>query len=446
MGERELFEALPEQRAPEGPGGRGAPRLQEVRRDQVALRAVDLEGLVAADDPVRAVWEFTGTLDLSPLNELVEAREGGPGRDAIPPRLLLALWLHATLRGIGSARLLARLCESEITFQWLCGGVGVNHHTLGDFRVAHGELIDRLLTDSVASLVAAGLVSLERVALDGMRVRAAAGAGSFRRKARLAELQREARALVTRLRREIDDDPSADERRKAAAERRAAEERVARLAAARRRMAELEAERARRARTNKAETKKQKEPRASTTDPEARVMKMADGGFRPAYNAQIASDPETQAVLAVDLDTTGSDRGRIAPMLERLKKRFGRLPEELIADGGFGANDDIEAAHEEGVAVFLRPTRSKHGRDPFAARAEDGPGVAAWRARMASEDGAAVYRRRGPCERIHAAMREHGLTRLTVRGTAKVRAVVLLHALANNLECWIRLRRAEAAA
>lgn len=440
MTDRALFEELPERRAPdEAERGRPGPRVQEVRRDQVLLRAVDLEGLVAADDPVRSVWAFVETLNLKPLEDAIKAREGAPGRPPIPPQLLVALWLHATLRGVGSARVLARLCETEITFQWLCGEVGVNHHTLSDFRVAHEALLDRLLTESVAAMVEAGLVSLDRVALDGLRVRASAGAGSFHRKGRIEELLKETGELVARLRRELDDDPAASERRRKAAERRAAEERLARLEAARRRLEALEAERARRRRTNKAQTEKQDEPRASTTDSEARVMKMPDGGFRPAYNAEIASDPETQVVLAVALDTTGSDRGWIGPMLDRLRERYGGGPKELLADGGFGHNDDIEAAAAAGIAVYLRPTRNKHRTDPLAPREKDGQGVAAWRKRMASEAGQEIYRRRGLCERVHARMRHHGLTRFTVRGGAKARTVVLWHALAHNLQCWVRL-------
>jgi transposase len=446
MEERELFSGLAEQRAPvSSERERGAPRLQEARRDQIELRAVDLDGLVAADDPVRSVWAFVETLDLSPLYAVIAAREGEPGRPPIDPKILLALWLHATLRGVGAARALDRLCRTEVTFQWLCGGVGVNYHTLADFRVAHGVLLDHLLTDSVAALVEAGLVSLDRVALDGLRIRAAAGAASFRRKERLEQLHHEAADVVARLRREVNDDPAAGDRRRKAAERRAAEERLARVEAARRRLEALAAERRRRERTNKAQTEKQNEPRASTTDPEARVMKMPDGGFRPAYNAQIVSDLATQVVLAVDLDTTGSDRGWIGPMLDRVRHRFRRAPAELLADGGFAANDDIEDAAAGGTAIYLKPTASKHGTDPLAPHRRDGPGVAAWRRRMASPEGQETYRQRGVCERVHAMMRHHGLTRLSVRGSLKARIVVLWHALAHNLQCWIRLNARAAA-
>jgi transposase len=439
MGEKPLFEGLPEQAMPERE--RGAPRLQEARRDQLELRAVDLDGLVSADDPVRSVWAFIETLDLSPLYAAIEAREGEPGRAPIDPKILMGLWLWATLRGVGSGREVERLCEREVTFQWLCGGVSVNYHTLSDFRVAHEALLDQLLSEGVASLIDAGLVKLDRVALDGIRVRASAGSGSFRRAGKLGELLSAAHGLVRRLRRELDDDPGAGKRRREAAERRAAAERLARLEAAKHRLAALEAERRRRAKTNQNQVKKQGEPRVSTTDPEARVMKMPDGGFRPAYNGQIASEPVSGVVLKVDVDTTGSDRGLLRPMLEQVKARYGRSPRQALADGGFVCNDDVEWAAEAGTAVFMPLPQSKHGRDPHEPRAHDGPGVAAWRQRMASEQGQRTYRQRGLAERIHAVMRQHGLARLTVRGSAKARIILLWHALAHNLQCLLRLRR-----
>jgi transposase len=442
MGKDELFEGLPEQRVPQK--ARGLPRLQEARRDQVELRAVDLDGLVAADDPVRSVWAFVERLDLSALYGAIEAREGEPGRAPIDPKILMALWLWATLRGVGSGREVERLCEREVTFQWLCGGVSVNYHTLSDFRVAHEALLDRLLSEGVASLVEAGLVKLDRVALDGIRVRAWAGSGSFRRRGKLSELLSVAHGLVRRLRRELGDDPGAGKRRREAAQKRAAAERLARLEAAKRRLAALEAERARRAKTNQNQVKKQGEPRVSTTDPEARVMKMADGGFRPAYNGQIASEPVSGMVLAVDVDTTGSDRGLLRPMLERVAARYGR-PGEALADGGFVCNDDVECAAELSTAIFMPLPKSKHGRDPHEPRAKDGPGVAAWRQRMASEEGKRIYRQRGLAERVHAVMRQHGLARFTVRGSAKARIVLLWHALAHNFQCMLRIRATAAA-
>ncbi len=443
MGEKSLFEGLPEQRAPDRP--RGKPRLQEPQRDTIELRAVDLDSLVASDDPVRDVWAYVGTLDLTRLYSRIEAREGEPGRPPITPKLLVALWLYATLRGVGSARELERQCEREIGFQWLCGGVSVNRHTLADFRVDNGALLDRLLSESVAVLIKEGLVRLDRLSLDGLRVRAAAGAKSFHRGDRLKQCLKKATKLVALLRHELDDDPGTQERRRHAAQQRAAADRVARIKAAQRRHKALQEERDRREKTNAGQTKKQKEPRASTTDPEARVMKMPDGGFRPAYNGQLIAEPTSGIILGVAVDTTGSDHGWVKPMVQQVKKRFGRAPRELLVDGGFSNAADIEWAARPSngaVAVFMAPTRNKHGSDPYRPRDRDGPGVAAWRDRMASAAGQRTYRLRSLHECINAHLRQRRLSQVTVRGKAKVRTIFLWHALAHNLARACALRRA----
>jgi transposase len=448
MAEKELFGTLPEQRAPERQG-RGAPRLLTAERGQVALRAIDLDGLVAADDPVRDVWAFVEQVDLSGFYAAIEAREGEPGRPAIDPKILMALWLYATIRGVGSARALERLCDSDIAFQWLCGGVGVNYRTLSEFRVAHGALLDRLLTESVAALCAEGLVSLDRLSLDGVRVRASAGASSFRRRPSLEACQREAGWLVRHLRRELDDDPAAGERRRQAARKRAAAERAARVEAALRKLGSRENERARREREHSDEADKRNAPRASTTDPEARVMKMPDGGYRPAYNGEVIGEPTSGIIVGVDVDTSGSDHGWIVPMLRQVKTRYRRAPSELLVDGGFSRAEDIEwaAAAENGAtAVFMAPTDNKHGTDPYEPRRRDGPGIAAWRARMASDAGKETYRRRSLHERINAELRWRGLRQLTVRGKAKARIILLWHALAHNLMRALSLRPPETAA
>jgi len=442
MGEKPLFEALPEQKGPERP--RGKPRLQEPERTSIELRAVDLDSLVASDDPVRDVWAYVETLDLTSLYSRIEAREGEPGRAPITPKLLMALWLYATLRGVGSARELERLCEREVGFQWLCGGVGVNRHTLAVFRVDNGELIDRLLSESVAVLIKEGLVRLDRLSLDGLRVRASAGAKSFHRGDSLKKTLKKATKLVAALHRELEADPGAQDRRSRAAQERAAADRVARIKAAQKRHEALQEERKRREETNANQTKKQKEPRASTTDPEARVMKMPDGGFRPAYNGELIAEPTSGIILGVAVDTSGSDRGWVKPMVEQVKERFGRTPKELLVDGGFSNAADIEwaAQPENGaIAVFMAPTKNKHGSDPHRPRDRDGPGVAAWRARMASAAGQMTYRLRALHECINAHLRQRRLYQVTVRGTAKVRTVLLWHALAHNLARACALRR-----
>ncbi len=316
----------------------------------------------------------------------------------------------------------------------------MNYHTLSDFRTAHGDVLERLLAQGVAALVAEGLVSLEVLGQDGIKVRAAAGAGSFRRRRRLEELETAARARVERLRGELETDTSASDRRKRAAQERAARERAERVAAAKSRMAELESERARREKTNKAQVAKQKEPRASTTDAEARVMKMADGGFRPAYNCQIVSVPGTQVIVGVDVETTGSDRGLARVALEALHGA-GVAPSHYLVDGGFAKNDDIEWAHGQGIKLSCPPTNNKHDSDPSAVRPKDGPGMIDWRQRMASEAGKVLYKERPKIECSNAWARRMGLSRFLVRGKHKVRAVLLWFALAHNMLRAIVLRR-----
>ncbi len=440
MGDEDLFPNLPVDRKAEALNA-GAPRLREPVRDQVELRAVDLEALLAPDHPARVIWAYVQKLDLRVLEEAVRAREHTPGQAPASPRLLLALWLFATSEGVGSARALAKLCESHDAYRWLCGGVSVNHHGLADFRTAHGELLDRLLTESVATLSTAGVIDLDEVVQDGVRVRASAGAGSFRRKKKLRKELKKAQRLIERLKREASDDPDASNRRIKAAQERATREREARVAAALDKLAEIEAERARRAKTNKKQVAKQKEPRASTTDPQARVMKMPDGGYRPAYNCQLATAAQGQIVLAVDVTATGSDRGLLRPMLDGLQQRYRRRPKRLLIDGGFNKNDDTEWAAAANVKVYGPPMQSKHQTDPYAPRPDDGPGVAAWRRRMNSSHGKAVFKRRGMGECINARLRQWRLHQFTVRGIAKVRTALCLHALANNILQGHRLLR-----
>jgi transposase len=197
MGQEELFEGLPEQCSPAGGGALGAARLREPARDQIELRAMDLDSLIGADDPVRVIWGYASRLDLSALENAIKSREGVAGHPAIAPRLLLALWLYATIRGVGSARALAKLCERDDGFRWLCGGVSVNYHTLADFRVSQSVLLDALLIEHTASLAAAGVIDFDVLGQDGIRVRASAGAGSFRRRPTLVKAVEKARRLPT---------------------------------------------------------------------------------------------------------------------------------------------------------------------------------------------------------------------------------------------------------
>ncbi len=407
------------------------PRLRSPNRARV-LDATPIDGLLGDDHQARVVWDFCHELDLSPLLDPIRARHGRPGHPALDPRLAIALWLFATLEGVGSARQLATLCTEHDAFRWPCGGVSVNYHTLADFRVGHLDFLDALLTHSVAVLRELGLVDLNRVAHDGTRVRASAGAASFRREPTLVECLAEAEDQVARLREEMDDDPSAGSRRHAAAR-----ERVERLQRALDRLPELEARK---------KPDERDRARCSTTDADATVMTMADGGFRPAYDVQFAADTKGQVIVGVDVLTTGSDQGRMMPMVARIHARHGQYPPEYQVDGGYARHADLEAAAAKGVTVFAPvPTPKNADRDRHHPLAADGPVIAGWRERMGTAEAKAVYKdRAATIECVNAQARNRGLRQFVVRGVVK--AVAVWFAVAHNVACGVRLRAERLAA
>lgn len=468
MTEKGLFGELPEQSAAKHEAGIGAPRMWEPERDTIELRAMSLDSLIGSDHPARLIWAYVSRLDLRELEARIKAREGVAGHPAITPRLLLALWLYATSEGVVSARLLSRLCQRDDVYRWFCGGLEVNHRTLGEFRVDHGELLNRLLAESVTALAAEGLIDLDMLSQDGVRVRASAGASSFRRRGRLEEKIAAVKGLLAELAKEVDADPTANEERLRKRRAQRAAERLSRLEAAVAKVAEIEAQQSKRQSKSKPPAApepplppssgadgapsepedgkpRRKAVRASTTDPDARVIKMPDGGFRPAYNMQIASVAGEQIVVALDVSTSSSDRGLARPMLEKIEATYGELPNQHLVDGGFSKNDDIEWAHGAEVAMLCPPIINKHNTDPFAPRDDDGPGISEWRKRMQSEAGKATYRKRSIHECINARLRTWGLLQLTVRGRAKALVVLTWYALANNILQGERLRRAAAA-
>lgn len=417
----------------------GKVRLERADRSQIRLEAVDLEALVAADHRVRSVWAFVAGLDLRPLHAAVRSREGQAGRPAIDPAILVCLWLYATLENVGSARELARLTRAHVAYRWICGGVEVSYHTLSDFRVGQAGFLDVLLTRSVTALMEAGVTSLEEIAQDGLRTRASAGGGSFRRRPTLEAKLGAARERVERLKREAQDDPAASSKRRAAAEARAAQEAEQRAKAALEAMEQIEKRKAARKKSGK-DGEKQSRPRASTTDPEARVMKMADGGFRPAYNLQIAMDTGSGAVVGVQVSNDGSDKGLVMPMVEEIQKRFARLPSRWLVDTGFASNETAEqlaAAGARGVEAYM-PIPTGFGGKPAALPPATMSAARAWHERMAREETKAVYKRRSLVEWVNAGMRNRGLVRLTVRGMARAKAVLLWQALAHNVLCLQR--------
>ncbi|HYQ92910.1 MAG TPA: IS1182 family transposase [Candidatus Competibacteraceae bacterium] len=402
-------------------------RVLMPNRAQVELRASDLDSLLPEDHRARLVWAYVMQVDLGRMYAGIKAVEGGCGRTPIAPEILFALWLYATVEGVGSARALARLMQEQDAYRWLCGGVSVNYHTLSDFRTNHGEALDGLLTDSVAALLAVKAVKLKRVAQDGMRVRASAGAASFRRRRTLEQHLGEARQQMEALKQQLADDPGALSRRQQAARTRAAREREEKVRKAVERLPELE-------QIKVQQGKKPEDARASTTEAEATIMKMGDGGFRPAYNAQLATDTETQVIAGVEVVTTGSDMAQLVPMVEQVTERYHRTPEEWLVDGGFPAHEQMAAVADQTTVYAPVPKPKNPATDPYAPKPGDSAPVREWRQRMGTEEAKLIYKdRAATAECVNALARNRGLQQWRVRGTAKVRCVLLFHALAHNL-------------
>ncbi len=408
-------------------------RLRCANRAVVCPVPARLENLLPPDHPARQIWELAKSLDLTEFYADIQVAEGTPGAPATDPLILIALWVYATRQGETSARAVADLCVNHLAYIWLCGGVPMNYHTVSDFRTQYGAALDQLLTQVVQRMQEAGLIEFEAHAQDGMRVRASAGAASFHREATLSksldtaqaqvQVLEQARAAETR-------DVSAGAQ---AAQERAAQERVERLTAAR---AELPAVRAVKPAEERAEA------RVSSTDPEARVMKMADGGFRPAYNWEFVVDTARLVITGVAVINAGSDKAQTLPMLAEVQRRCGRLPHDWLMDGGFVNLSAIEAAEVERHVRVLAPVPEPKDatRDRYTPLPSDSPAVAAWRQRMGTAEAKDTYKlRAATVECVNAQARSrHGVYQVRVRGQVKVRCVALWVALTHDLLIWIR--------
>jgi transposase len=409
-----------------------ALRLRQANREDVIPVPARLRGLLPPGHPACRVWELVEQLDLAEFYAAIVVEEGTPGAPATDPKILVAVWIYATTQGETSARHVATLCVEHLAYIWLCGGVTLNYHTLSDFRVKHAEALDHLFTQVLQRLNEEGLVEFKAHAQDGMRVRANAGAASFHRQPTLEKALAQASAEQAALQDLATGETSSYSARECAAQARAVRERIARLEAA---LTELPAVQAVKPAAERAEA------RVSSTDPQARVMKMADGGFRPAYNWEFAVDTANLVITGVEVVNTGSDKAQAEPMLDQVQARCGQLPEDWLMDGGFVALSAIEMADARGVRVLAPVPEPKDAtRDRYAPLPDDSPAVAAWRERMATPEAKATYKlRAATVECVNAQARSsNGVYQVRVRGRAKVRCVALWVAIAHNLHIWIR--------
>src|SRR5580658_7902511 len=319
------------------------PRLTAVNRRQLVMRAVDVERLIEEEHPARSIWELVGRLDLGRYYAAIAAVEGRAGRDHTDPQVLISLWLYAYSRGVSSGREVARRCEYEPGFQWLCGLEPISHRTLSGFRSGHQAALNDLFVQVLGMLSAEGLVTLERVTLDGTKIKANAGGNTFRRKEKLEAHLQLAREQVRLMEEQAaEEEPMA--RRQVAARRRAARQRQSRLEAAGREVERLQRE--------KKEDRDSFVARASSTDPEAHVMRNGEGGTVPSYNLQLLTDTTHGLIVNVEATTDAVDHHQLAPALKRCERTLGRQPQQVVADGDYTHHASVEAAANCGVDFY----------------------------------------------------------------------------------------------
>jgi transposase len=491
---------IEEKREPVPGKSEPAKRLKPIDRSQSFWGAIDIEKLIEEDHPARGIWAMVTRLDLRRLEEKIKAVEGRAGQNSLDPRLLMALWIYGYSEGVSSARELSRLCDYEPGCQWLSGMKPVNYHTLSDFRVGHKEELDEIFVQVLGLLSAEGFIEMKRITQDGTKVKAQAGANSFRRQERIRQHLQLAREQVEAL-----SSPESEEesQRVIQARKRASREKKQRLQEALQELEQIQKARA--------ESERDK-VRVSETDPQARVMKQSDGGFAPSYNVQICTDAAAGIIVAVEVTQAGNDCDQLVNGVERVEANTGQTPEQMLVDGGYTMkNSNIENMAERGIDLVgpvteknseaslkrrgiqpefypdkfrydqtadtftcpadktLTPihTGQREGRIEYSYRAsstdcrqcrfqdrccpknsprvvvrkEDSPAVQAFRAKMETEDAKQLYRTRAQvAEFPHAWIKEKlGLRRFRLRGQQKVRTEAVWACLTYNIQQWIRL-------
>jgi transposase len=334
------------------------PRFEPIDRQQIVLEPLDIEQLIPEDHAARSIWEILGRLDLSGFIGDVKSLEGHAGRNIWEPRLLAALWIYAYSRGISSAREIERQSAYEPALRWLTGLKVVNYHTLSDFRVEHGAALQNLFVQVLGLLAMEKLITLERVMVDGTKVRACVNKKTFSRAHKIREHLKLTREHVETL--QAEEAEQGKRTRQASARRRAARERLERLEAASAEVERLQAEK---------KWEREKPCQASTTDADAQFMRTSDHGLAPSYNVQLTTDAEHKLIVDVEVSKQPSDSLHLLPALERVQERLGVFPREAVADGDYTTREAVVGAVERGVDYYgswneIREERMGHGIDP----------------------------------------------------------------------------------
>lgn len=416
---------------------KGKPRINHPIRDQMEFKIFCLEDLIPPEHKVRFVWNYVQKFDMSGFIAKIQSVAGNAGRPATDPRLLLSLWIYATIEGIGSGRVIETYCTDHNAFKWLCGNVSVNYHTITDFRINNKELLDELLTQTVTIFLDQGLIDLERIAQDGIRVRASAGSASFRRKKTLDEHYKIAKAFVQQLISEQEANPNEIAERKKARELRLAKQKEESIKKALEQLELLKKnkEEAKKKQRKQLTEEEKKNVRASPTDPESRKMKMANGGFSPAYNAQIATDTKTQVIVGMSVTNSGSDIGQMTPMYQQIQDRYLEKNVEVkewLVDGGYNEIDEIEKMHPD-CKVYMPPKNSQLP-ESYLPKKGDSEAIKEWRMNMGTIEAKKIYKERAAtAECVNATARNRGLQQFSVRGIERVTSVMLMLGITHNL-------------
>ncbi len=366
-------------------------KIRKPVRNQLEFQMMALDDLIPEDHKAKFIWNFVQKMNTDPCFQRIKSLICGPGRYATDPELIFCLWLFAYSEGVSGSRQIVERTKHHDAYKWICGGISVNHTMLCEFRSAEPEIFEELLTSSLAVMMEQGFLEAEDIAQDGSKIKAAAGNNTCRREPSIQEQLEKATQYVRKIEEENQKNPDSYNKRRTAAKLRAGNERKALLEQS---LEELEKIREikRQSRRKKKEVleKEAVNARVSTRDPEARRMKMGDGGFRMAYNLQLATGVASKVIFGVTV-INSSDQGEAPRMVSKVafrRKLLGLDPVlNWLADAAYSSIEDIEGVAERFPETRLvAPGKTITGSDPKNPKKTDSPAVRKWREFLGTDE------------------------------------------------------------
>lgn len=408
-------------------------KLRIAERQQITMEFSCLDELIDEDHRVRSIWKYVELANLEKALERVQTYQDASGRSAIDPKILLALWLYATIEGYGSAYNLEKLCQENIAYKWICGGVSIGRKTLSNFRIKSGDILESILINGVTALIKANVVDLEEISQDGLKVKACASEKSYRNKKSIAQVREIVQEHITRLKNELETNPSGAVEHRKKMKLRRLQEKQKRLEEAYKEVescAEKKDAAQKRDRKKKLTDHEKAKIKVSTTDPQARLMKMPQGGYKLAMNCEFAMDTKSGFIVGTRATNQENDSGQVGIMFDYLRNSYGITPKRYLADAGFRNNKDTQRLYENGCEVFM-PIPIKEQK----VTNKNSEGVVKWKERMQTQSAKETYSRRASTiEWFNAGARQRGLQSFSVRGLEKGQVTCNLQALAHNIQ------------